>query len=97
VSSAEAEGDAPLESPLAEAGWLPQKGISPAVAWCCAASRSGDAASLASACRRLLEDAGLVAALGREARSRFESELAPERQAQRLLALYAEVIARRAP
>jgi glycosyltransferase involved in cell wall biosynthesis len=53
--------------------------------------RSGDAASLASACRRLLEDAGLVAALGREARARYASELAPPQATQRLLALYAEV------
>lgn len=59
--------------------------------------RSGDPASLASACRRLLEDADLAAALGREGRARYEEELAPERQTERLLALYAEVIARRAP
>jgi glycosyltransferase involved in cell wall biosynthesis len=55
--------------------------------------RSGDAASLASACRRLLEDADLVAALGREARARYEEELAPQRSTERLLALYEEVIA----
>jgi mannosyltransferase len=55
--------------------------------------RSGDAASLASACRRLLEDADLVAALGREARARYEEELAPQRSTERLLALYDEVIA----
>jgi glycosyltransferase involved in cell wall biosynthesis len=53
--------------------------------------RSGDAASLADACRRLLDDAALALAFGREARTRFEDELAPERSTQRLLALYAEV------
>jgi glycosyltransferase involved in cell wall biosynthesis len=53
--------------------------------------RSGDAASLASACRRLLEDAELVAAFGREARARYEEELSPQRSTERLLALYAEV------
>ena len=58
--------------------------------------RSGDTASLAAACRRLLGDAGLVAALGREARARYEEELAPRRSTERLLALYAEVSARRA-
>jgi glycosyltransferase involved in cell wall biosynthesis len=55
--------------------------------------RSGDAASLASACRRLLEDAELAAELGREARARYEEELSPQRSTERLLALYAEVIA----
>ena len=55
--------------------------------------RSGDAASLASACRRLLDDAELVRALGREGRARYEEELAPQRSTQRLLALYAEVMA----
>jgi glycosyltransferase involved in cell wall biosynthesis len=58
--------------------------------------RSGDAASLADACRRLLDDAGLTAAFGREARARFEDELAPERSTERLLRLYAEVAAARA-
>jgi len=51
------------------------------------------AASLASACRLLLEDADLVAALGREARARYEEELAPQLSTARLLALYAEVMA----
>ncbi len=61
--------------------------------------RSGDAASLAGACRRLLGDPELVATLGREARARYEQELAPERSTERLLALYAEVsaAARRLP
>jgi glycosyltransferase involved in cell wall biosynthesis len=54
--------------------------------------RSGDAASLAAACRLLLEDPALAAALGREARARYEDELAPERSTARLLALYREVI-----
>jgi glycosyltransferase involved in cell wall biosynthesis len=53
--------------------------------------RSGDPESLAAACRRLLEDAGLVRQLGLEARARYEAELAPERSTERLLALYAEV------
>jgi glycosyltransferase involved in cell wall biosynthesis len=55
--------------------------------------RSGDAASLASACRRLLGDAELVAALGRESRARYEEELAPQRSTERLLSLYTEVMA----
>lgn len=53
--------------------------------------RSGDAESLAAACRRLLEDAPLAAALGRAARARFEQELAPEASTRRLLDLYAEI------
>jgi glycosyltransferase involved in cell wall biosynthesis len=57
--------------------------------------RSGDRASLASACRRLLDDAELAAALGREARARYAEELAPSRSTQRLLSLYAEVVAER--
>jgi glycosyltransferase involved in cell wall biosynthesis len=57
--------------------------------------RSGDAESLAAACRSLLEDAELAAALGCEARSRYEHELAPEPATQRLLALYAEVMGER--
>jgi glycosyltransferase involved in cell wall biosynthesis len=55
--------------------------------------RSGDAESLAGACRSLLDDAGLAAALGREARARYEDELAPEPGTRRLLELYAEVLA----
>ena len=57
--------------------------------------RSGDAQSLATACHRLLEDAPLAATLGREARARYEDELAPEPGTRRLLALYAEVMAER--
>jgi glycosyltransferase involved in cell wall biosynthesis len=57
--------------------------------------RSGDAESLAAACRRLLDDADLAAAFGREARARYEEELAPERSTRRLLDLYAEVVAER--
>jgi glycosyltransferase involved in cell wall biosynthesis len=57
--------------------------------------RSGDAKSLAAACQGLLEDARLAAALGREARARYEDELAPERSTRRLLSLYAEVVAAR--
>lgn len=57
--------------------------------------RSGDATSLASACRRLLEDAALAAALGREARARYEEELAPGHATERLLALYSEVVGAR--
>jgi glycosyltransferase involved in cell wall biosynthesis len=57
--------------------------------------RSGDAASLADACRRLLDDPELARALGREARARYEAELAPEHATARLLALYAEVRAAR--
>ncbi len=55
--------------------------------------RSGDTESLAAACGRLLADAGLTAALGREARARYEDELAPQRSSERLLRLYAEVAA----
>jgi len=54
--------------------------------------RSGDAAGLAAACRLLLEDPALAASLGREARARYEDELAPGRSTARLLALYREVI-----
>ena len=54
--------------------------------------RSGDAGSLADACRRLLGEAPLAAALGRAARARFEHELAPERSTRRLLDLYAELV-----
>ncbi len=57
--------------------------------------RSGDAASLAAACQSLLDDAQQSAALGREARARYEDELTPERGTQRLLAVYAEVVAAR--
>jgi glycosyltransferase involved in cell wall biosynthesis len=57
--------------------------------------RSGDAASLASACRRMLEDAEQVVAFGREARLRYEEELSPERSTARLLALYSELSAAR--
>jgi glycosyltransferase involved in cell wall biosynthesis len=55
--------------------------------------RSGDPASLAAACGRLLADAELSATLGREARARYEDELAPEHGTRRLLGLYAEVAA----
>jgi glycosyltransferase involved in cell wall biosynthesis len=57
--------------------------------------RSGDAEGLASACRRLLDDPGLAQAFGREARARYEAELAPAHATERLLALYAEVRAAR--
>jgi glycosyltransferase involved in cell wall biosynthesis len=49
---------------------------------------SGDARALARACRELAADPARAAAMGREARARFEDELAPERGAERLLALY---------
>jgi glycosyltransferase involved in cell wall biosynthesis len=58
--------------------------------------RSGDPASLAAACRRLLDDPERTAAFGREARVRFEDEFAPERSTERLLRLYADVVAARA-
>jgi len=53
--------------------------------------RSGDAESLAAACRQLLDDPPLAAALGCAARARFEDELAPARSTRRLLDLYAEI------
>lgn len=49
---------------------------------------SGDASALARACRTLAADPARTQAMGREARARFEDELAPERSVERLLALY---------
>jgi glycosyltransferase involved in cell wall biosynthesis len=57
--------------------------------------RSGDAASLADACRQLAADHSLAETLGREARERYEETLTPERGLQRLLAIYRDVRAAR--
>jgi glycosyltransferase involved in cell wall biosynthesis len=56
---------------------------------------SGDARALAQACRELAADPAHAEAMGREARTRYEDELGPERSTERLLALYADVLARR--
>ena len=56
---------------------------------------SGDARALAQACRELAADPARAEAMGREARTRYEDELGPERSTQHLLALYADVLARR--
>jgi glycosyltransferase involved in cell wall biosynthesis len=52
----------------------------------------GDAHALAQACRRLFDDPARAQAMGREARARYEDELAPERSTQRLLDLYGRVL-----
>jgi glycosyltransferase involved in cell wall biosynthesis len=54
---------------------------------------SGDALALARACKELAADPGRAAAMGREARVRWEDELAPEPAIVRRLALYERVIA----
>ena len=54
--------------------------------------RRGDAASLASACRRLLLDPERTAELGLEARIDYEERLAPELRTERLLALYRSLV-----
>jgi len=48
----------------------------------------GDARALAQACRELAADPARAEAMGREARARYQDELAPERSARDLLALY---------
>lgn len=55
---------------------------------------SGDAGALARACRELASDPGRSEAMGREARARYEDELAPERSTARLLELYERALGR---
>jgi glycosyltransferase involved in cell wall biosynthesis len=55
---------------------------------------SGDAGALARACRELASDPARSEAMGREARARYEDELAPERSTARLLELYERVLRR---
>jgi glycosyltransferase involved in cell wall biosynthesis len=57
--------------------------------------RSGDAASLADACRQLAVDPSLAETLGREARERYEETLTPERGLARLVAIYRDARAAR--
>jgi glycosyltransferase involved in cell wall biosynthesis len=54
---------------------------------------TGDARSLAGACRELLADPARAEAMGREARQRYEDELSPARSLERLLALYERAMA----
>jgi len=56
---------------------------------------SGDAAALARACADLAADPAGAAAMGREARARFEDELAPERSCERLIQIYERALATR--
>ncbi len=53
---------------------------------------SGDAASLATACRELASDPARCALLGVEARAHFEDTLAPERRTGVLLGVYRSVL-----
>jgi glycosyltransferase involved in cell wall biosynthesis len=53
---------------------------------------SGDAASLATACRELASDPARCASLGVEARAHFEDTLAPERRTEVLLGVYRSVL-----
>ena len=53
---------------------------------------SGDAPALARACAELAADPARAEAMGREARARFEDELAPERSSERLIAIYERVL-----
>jgi len=53
---------------------------------------SGDARSLAEACRALASDPQRAAAMGGEARLLFEERLAPDVRTDRLLALYRELV-----
>jgi glycosyltransferase involved in cell wall biosynthesis len=59
---------------------------------------SGDARALAQTCRELLADPARAEAMGREARARYEEELAPDQSLERLLAVYRRALeeARRA-
>ncbi|WP_163784904.1 glycosyltransferase, partial [Myxococcus vastator] len=57
----------------------------------------GDAAALAAAARRLVEEPGLARRLGREARARAVAEFRHDVMAWRSLSLYAEALGRPAP
>ncbi len=57
--------------------------------------QSGDASALARACAELASDPARAESMGREARVRYEDELAPERSTERLIELYQRVLASR--